>query len=224
MMNLKIILLKKYDLRQNHFFQFAANSLPTMFALAGRKMILVTEAMSKGNSEDCRPFVRLISQFADFHELRQEKALHLSDIVEEHSCDYEDAKEPTKFEYNGHTIFIIKVNQNLGGYDDGGFEHDSKLRWECEEYILHYRIPSMPLGEVGYMNGGEDLAEALMVRLEGNHFCELCGYLVGCCIEDLCRNCVCSEGVACKTCGLTCGKRRLEGEEHRECKRRRTGE
>ena len=203
-----------------------------MFALAGRKMQLVIEAMSKGNSTDCTPFAGLISQYADFHEIRREKVFALSDILEEHTCDYEGTKEPTKFEYNGHVIYINKIEFNGGGWDDGGTHETSGLPWEYDDRILHYRVPSMKFGEVGYVNCGENGAEYLMIRLEGNHLCALCGYLINrvrTCREavvdcqQLCRSCVCYDGVECQTCGVKCGKRRLAGMEHRMCKRRRTG-
>ena len=202
-----------------------------MFALALKKKALVCEAMSRGTGQDCQSFALLIAAYADFHELRREKMLALEDVIEDHKMDFDELLEATGIVHNGYRIFINEVFWNCGGFHD--HEETSGLRWRNDDCVVYYRVPSMPDGECGSFNGGDEPANALMTHLEKNLVCELCGYLVGrYAVEDpdevverkLCGSCALGGGIACKTCGLSCGMRRLKNGEHRECKRRKIGQ
>ena len=201
-----------------------------MFALAEKKRTIVTEAMSRGNQEDCQKYGKIVSEFADFFEIRREKKMALEQILDKYVYRDDVDHPSTPFEYNGRTIYILDVDMNF----DQTLHVPSGIRWEYEDLILHYRVPSMPYGGVAYLKQPGDgdcsaLAETLMFQLENERMCALCGYILPYTFgpQKLCLTCASLEQEPCPTCGLTCGGRRATMNanlyEHREGKRRRTG-
>ena len=84
-----------------------------MFALAEKKMTIVTEAMSRGNQEDCQKYGKIVSEFADFFEIRREKKMALEQILDKYVYRDDVDHPSTPFEYNGRTIYIIDVDMNF---------------------------------------------------------------------------------------------------------------